>query len=254
MRALARGALPFIILVLAWAAVSRAHVLPEIFLPSPGEVARTAWEMIRDGSLWINMGASLGRVLIGIVVSVPLAVTLGVAVGLSRRLAAVLEPIAGFFNALSGIAWLPLAMTWFGLGWVSVTFILSNTIFFLVFFNTLVGVRSVPRVFEHAVRTLGGTRRHVILQVLIPGAMPNIVTGIRMSIGFGWRALIAAEMIATSTGLGFLIYNASNFHQTDTIFVGIVTIGILWLLTDRLILQPIERWTVERWGLVSSSR
>ena len=66
--------------------------------------------------------------------------------------------------------------------------------------------------------------------------------------------LIAAEMIATSTGLGFLIYNASNFHQTDTIFVGIVTIGILWLLTDRLVLQPIERWTVERWGLVSSGR
>jgi NitT/TauT family transport system permease protein/taurine transport system permease protein len=145
-------------------------------------------------------------------------------------------------------------VTWFGLGWVSVTFIMFNTIFFLVFYNTLVGVRSVPRIFEHAVRTLGGSRRHVIFQVLIPGAMPNIVTGIRMSIGFGWRALIAAEMIATSTGLGFLIYNASNFHQTDTIFVGIVTIGILWLLTDRLILQPIERWTVERWGLVSSSR
>jgi taurine transport system permease protein len=75
-----------------------------------------------------------------------------------------------------------------------------------------------------------------------------------MSIGFGWRALIAAEMIATSTGLGFLIYNASNFHQTDTILVGIVTIGILWLLTDRLVLQPIERWTVERWGLISSSQ
>ena len=86
------------------------------------------------------------------------------------------SPIAGFFNALSGIAWLPLAVTWFGLGWVSVTFIMF-TIFFLVFYNTLVGVRSVPRIFEHAVRTLGGSRRHIIFQVLIPGAMPNIVTG-----------------------------------------------------------------------------
>lgn len=250
--AVGRGAAPFALILTAWALVTRAGALPAIFLPSPGDVASTAWEMLKDGSLWINIGASVGRLLVSLVISVPLAVGLGIFVGLRRRLSPVVEPIAGFFNALSGIAWLPLAVTWFGLGWVSVTFIMFNTIFFLVFYNTLVGVRSVPRIFEHAVRTLGGSRRHIIFQVLIPGAMPNIVTGIRMSIGFGWRALIAAEMIATSTGLGFLIYNASNFHQTDTILVGIVTIGILWLLTDRLVLQPIERWTVERWGLVSS--
>jgi NitT/TauT family transport system permease protein/taurine transport system permease protein len=83
--------------------------------------------------------------------------------------------------------------------------------------------------------------------------MPSIVTGIRLSIGFGWRALIAAEMIATTTGLGFLIFNAQNFHQTDAILVGIITIGILWLATDRLVLRPIERWTIERWGLVTPS-
>jgi taurine transport system permease protein len=247
-----QGAAPFALLVALWAAVSATGVLPSLFLPSPAEVARTGWEMAWDGSLWVNVGASLGRVLLGIVVSVPLAVGAGVFVGLSRRVARVLEPVAGFFNALSGIAWLPLAVTWFGLGWASVTFIMCNTIFFLVFFNTLVGVRTVPRIFEQAVRTLGGSRRHVILEVLIPGAMPNIVTGLRMSIGFGWRALIAAEMIATSTGLGFLIFNAQNFHQSDAILVGIITIGILWLATDRLLLQPLERWTIERWGLVTT--
>jgi NitT/TauT family transport system permease protein/taurine transport system permease protein len=248
-----RGILPFVALVSAWAAVSAAELVPPIFLPRPDAVARVGWEMARDGSLWVNIGASLGRLLLGVVVSVPLAVAGGVVVGLNRRLAAVLEPITGFFNALSGIAWLPLAVTWFGLGWASVTFIMFNTIFFLVFFNTLVGVRTVPRLFESAVRTLGGSRRHVILQVLIPGAMPSIVTGVRLSIGFGWRALIAAEMIATTTGLGFLIFNAQNFHQTDAILVGIITIGILWLATDRLVLRPIERWTIERWGLVASS-
>lgn len=249
---LARGVVPFVVLVAAWAVVSRSGLVAEIFLPPPEAVARTGWAMIRDGSLWTNIVASLGRVLVGLVVSVPLAIGFGVLVGLSRRLATVLEPVASFFNALSGIAWLPLAMTWFGLGWGSVTFIMLNTVFFLVFFNTLVGVRTVPRVFEHALRTLGGSRRHLIVQVLIPGAMPSIVAGIRMSIGFGWRALIAAEMIATSTGLGFLIFNAQNFHQTDTILAGIITIGVLWLATDRLLLQPLERWTVERWGLVSS--
>jgi taurine transport system permease protein len=248
---IARGTLPFAIILLAWAIATHAAVMPAIFLPTPTDVARTAWDLARDGTLWLNIAASLGRVLLGVVVGVPLAVALGVLVGLRRRLAPVVEPIASFFNALSGIAWLPLAITWLGLGWASVTFILFNTIFFLVFFNTLVGVRAVPRIFEHAVRTMGGSRRHVIVQVLIPGAMPSIVTGIRMSIGFGWRALIAAEMIATSTGLGFLIYNAGNFHQTDTILVGILTIGVLWLATDRWLLQPLERWTVERWGLVT---
>lgn len=246
------GAIPFAVILCAWALVAYARLLPPIFLPPPGEVVRTASDMLRDGSLLVHIGASLGRVVVALLVSVPVAVALGILVGLQRWLAPVVEPIAGFFNALSGIAWLPLAVTWFGLGWVSVTFILFNTIFFLVFFNTLVGVRMVPRIFEQAVLTMGGSRRHVIFQVLIPGAMPNIVTGIRMSIGFGWRAVIAAEMIATSTGLGFMIYNASNFHQSDTILVGILTIGILWLITDRLALQPLERWTVERWGLVST--
>ena len=251
MASLARGLLPFAVIVVAWAVATRTGLVAEIFLPRPEDVVRTGAAMMADGSLWTNILASLGRVALGLVVSVPLAVGAGVVVGLSRRLAAVLEPVASFFNSLSGIAWLPLAITWFGLGWASVTFIMVNTVFFLVFFNTLVGVRTVPRVFEHAVRTLGGSRRHLIWQVMIPGAMPSIVAGIRMSIGFGWRALIAAEMIATSTGLGFLIFNAQNFHQTDTILVGIITIGLIWLATDRLVLQPLERWTVERWGMVT---
>ena len=110
-----RGLLPFGVIVVAWVLVTRGGLVPEIFLPRPEDVARTGWEMMRDGSLWTNIGASLGRVLFGVVVSVPLAVAAGVAVGLSRRLAAVLEPVAGFFNSLSGIAWLPLAVTWFGL-------------------------------------------------------------------------------------------------------------------------------------------
>ena len=167
LKSFARGLLPFVVLVLAWTAVTRAGLVAEIFLPRPEEVLRTGWEMARDGSLWTNIVASLGRVGLGLVVSVPLAVGAGVAVGLSRRLAAVLEPVAGFFNSLSGIAWLPLAVTWFG--------------------------------------------------------------------------------------LGFLIFNAQNFHQTDTILVGIITIGLIWLATDRLLLQPLERWTVERWGMVSTA-
>ncbi len=124
-----RGAAPFAVLLAAWAIVTRAGFVSPLFLPPPADVPRVAWEQALDGSLWINLAASLGRVLLGVVVSVPLAVALGVVVGLNRRLAPVVEPIVGFFNALSGIAGLPLAITWFGLGWASVTFIMFNTIF-----------------------------------------------------------------------------------------------------------------------------
>jgi len=245
-----RGAAPFAVLLAAWYVLTARGVLPPIFLPPPADVGRVMWELLQDGSLPAHIGASLGRVLVGLLVSVPMGIGLGVAMGLRRGLARAVEPVASFLNSLSGIAWLPLAITWFGIGWVSVTFILWNTIFFLVLFNTLVGVRSVPKILEHGLLTLGGSRRHVIFQVLIPGALPSIVTGIRMSMGFGWRAILAAEMISSTNGLGFLIYNAANFHQTDTILVGILLIGAIWLVTDRLVLVPIERWTVERWGLV----
>jgi len=104
LKSFARGLLPFAVLVLAWTAVTRAGLVAEIFLPRPEEVLRTGWDMALDGSLWTNIVASLGRVALGLVVSVPLAVGAGVAVGLSRRLAAVLEPVAAFFNSLSGIA------------------------------------------------------------------------------------------------------------------------------------------------------
>jgi NitT/TauT family transport system permease protein/taurine transport system permease protein len=245
-----RGAAPFAVLFAVWYAVTARGLVASIFLPSPGEVGRVLWELTRDGSLPGHVGASLSRVLVGLAVSVPMGVGLGVLMGIRRGLGRAIEPVASFLNSLSGIAWLPLAITWFGIGWVSVTFILWNTIFFLVLFNTLVGVRAVPRILEHGLLTLGGTRWHIIWQVLIPGALPSIVTGIRMSMGFGWRAILAAEMISSTSGLGFLIYNAANFHQTDTILVGILLIGAIWLVTDRLLLVPIERWTVERWGLV----
>jgi len=246
-----RGAAPFAVLLVLWHVLTTRGVFPAIFLPRPAEVVKVFLEMIGDGSLPANVAASLGRVLVGLAVSVPLGIGLGVVMGFSREVARAVEPVASFLNSLSGIAWLPLAITWFGMGWVSVTFVLFNTIFFLVLFNTLVGVRGVPRIFEHGLLTLGGRRRHIIFQVLIPGALPSIVTGIRLSMGFGWRAILAAEMIGSTHGLGFMIYNGANFFQTETVIAGILLIGVIWLITDRLLLVPVERWTVQRWGLVS---
>lgn len=244
------GVLPFLGLVAAWWLATHLGGVGRAVLPSPEAVWSAAGDLVARGLLGQDILISLQRVALGTGVSIVLGVGLGTLAGLNRTLGELLMPLASFFNSVSGIAWIPLAITWFGLGTVAVTFIIVNAIFFLIFFNTVLGVRSVPRIFEHGVRTLGGGYRELILHVFLPGALPHIMSGIRSGLGFGWRALVAAELIAATSGLGFLIYNASNFLRSDQILVGILIIGAIWMIADNLLLKPLERRTVERWGMV----
>ena len=242
---------PFACLISAWWWLASTNYYPRNFLPAPLAVFEALADKLQDGTLQKHVSASMGRLGLGIVVSLFMGVGFGMIMGLSRGVAEFFEPLTSFLNALSGIAWVPLAIVWFGLGQGAVTFILWNAIFFLVMFNTLLGVKAVPRVFMNAVLTMGGGKWRVIRDVMLPGAMPNIILGVRMGIGFGWRALIAAEMIGATSGLGFMIFDASYFHRTDVIMAGILVIGVIWLVTDRLILIPLERRTIERWGLIN---
>lgn len=223
-------------------------------LPSVGQVWETVTRLSANGELWSNIGASMGRWTLGFVIGVITGVALGVLAGLVPLLARLLEPPATFFTAISGIVWLPLAIVWFGLGTVTVTFVIWNSVFFLVFAGTLLGVRSVQPVFEDAVRTLGAGRLHVVTRVIVPGAMPYILSSVRAGAGFAWRALIAAEIIGATTGLGAMIYKAKEFFRSDVIVAGVIVIAIIGLLIDLLVLAPLERRTVVRWGLVTSDR
>lgn len=246
--------IPFAALVLIWL-VGWQIAQPNLAtLPSIGQVWETVTRLSANGELWSNIGASLGRWTLGFVVGVVTGMALGVLAGLVPLVARLLEPPATFFTAMSGIVWLPLAIVWFGLGTVTVTFVIWNSVFFLVFANTLLGVRSAQPVFEDAVRTLGGGRAHVVMRVIVPGAMPHILSGVRSGAGFAWRALIAAEIIGATTGLGAMIYKAKEFFRSDVIVAGVIVIAVIGLLIDMLILAPIERRTIERWGLVTSDR
>ncbi|HZV48829.1 MAG TPA: ABC transporter permease [Candidatus Dormibacteraeota bacterium] len=244
------GAMPFAGLLAAWWAITNLVHVSMATLPSPAAVWAAASGLWSTGELQTDILTSLGRIALGAGVSIVLGIGLGLIAGLNRPLGDLLLPLASFFNSVSGIAWIPLAITWFGLGTVAVTFIIVNAVFFLIFFNTVLGVRSVPRIMEQAVRTLGGGYRELILHVFLPGALPHIMSGIRSGLGFGWRALIAAELIAATSGLGFLIYDASNFLRSDRILTGILIIGVIWMIIDNLALKPLERRTVERWGTV----
>jgi NitT/TauT family transport system permease protein/taurine transport system permease protein len=245
------GAVPFVLLVVGWWLAAHSGRFSAGAMPRPESVAAAARTLLADGTLQTDILASLGRLALGAGVSILVGVALGIAAGLHRALGDLLLPLAVFFSAVSGIAWIPLAIMWFGLGTVAVTFVIWNSIFFLVFFNTVLGIRAVPRILEQGIRTLGGGQRVLILQVFLPGALPHIVSGIRSGLGFGWRALVAAELIAATSGLGFLIFDASHYFRTDEILVGIGVIGILWAVMDAVILTPLERRTVKRWGTVT---
>ncbi len=244
----ARFSMPLVVLLLAWAAiVPLLHVDPKVF-PSVPAVARAGADAIADGSLWAHVAASLGRVAVGTTLAIALAVPLGVLMGVSPAVSAWLAPPLRFFSVLAGIAWIPIATLWFGYGFGAITFVIFNAVFFVVTYNTVLGVSTIPMSLRHAAASLGAGRRALFLEVLLPGALPNIVTGVRTGLGFAWRGLIAAEMIATNVGLGYMLFVARDFYRTEVIVFGMIVIGLLWLLIDRWLLAPLERATFERWG------
>lgn len=241
---------PLIALVAIWAiVVPLFDVNPRIF-PSVGSVGAAAIESIRDGTLLSHVGASLLRVGLGTLIGVVTAVPLGIAMGVSPGVSAFLTPLFRFFSVLAGIAWIPIATLWFGYGFGAIIFVIFNAVFFVVAYNTLLGVSTIPYALRNAAASLGAGRWALLTHVLLPGALPNIVTGIRTGLGFAWRGLIAAEMIATNVGLGYMLFVARDFYRTEVIVLGMIVIGVLWLLIDRLLLVPLERATIERWGLV----
>lgn len=243
-------AAPLLFLVVLWAVlVPLFEVRPQIF-PSVQAVLVAGWESMRTGALWQHVGASLLRVTLGTLLAIVVAVPLGILMGVSRPVSAFLTPLLRFFSVLAGIAWIPIATLWFGYGFGAIVFVIFNAVFFIVVYNTLLGVSTIPMPIRNAAASLGAGRLALLTDVLLPGALPNIVTGIRTGLGFAWRGLIAAEMIATNVGLGYMLFVARDFYQTEVIVMGMIVIGVIWLLIDRLILVPVERATVERWGLV----
>jgi NitT/TauT family transport system permease protein/taurine transport system permease protein len=248
------GALTFVaplaLLVVIWAIVVPVfEVRPQIF-PSVSSVFAAGIAGLRDGTLLTHVATSLARVAIGTVLAIIVAVPLGILMGISKGVSAFLTPLLRFFSVLAGIAWIPIATLWFGYGFGAIVFVIFNAVFFVVVYNTLLGVSTIPMPIRNAAASLGAGRLAMLSDVLLPGALPNIVTGIRTGLGFAWRGLIAAEMIATNVGLGYMLFVARDFYQTEVIILGMIVIGTLWLLIDRLVLAPLERATIERWGLV----
>jgi taurine transport system permease protein len=197
---------------------------------------------LEDSVLRLLSGAALGMVI---------GIPLGLLVGLSDRAHRALWPVLLFFQAIGDIAWLPILLIWFGFGLTTMTFVIVYTVLFPVVLNTVLGVRSIPLDMHRAALSLGASKIQILWEIVLPGALPNIVTGLRNGLGYGWRALIAAEMIVGTSGIGFLMFDARRAGSVVEIMLGMIVLGVLWYIVDSWVLAPIERATGQRWGLVS---
>jgi NitT/TauT family transport system permease protein/taurine transport system permease protein len=243
---------PFIPVIGLWIAVTESGMFPRAFLPGPVEVVKAFFSLTYRGILPDYLQDSLLRLITGAAVGMIIGIPLGILIGSSKWAHRVSWPILLFFQAIGDIAWLPILLIWFGFGLTTMTFVIVYTVLFPVVLNTVLGVESVPRDLARAARSLGASRARVLWEVTLPGALPNIITGLRNGLGYGWRALIAVEMIVGTSGIGFLMFDARRSGSVVEILLGMIILGLLWYIVDAWILAPIERATGQRWGLVTS--
>jgi len=246
-----RGIVPFIPVVALWAIVAESGMFPRAFFPGPAEVVRSFGSLMYKGILPDYLEDSLVRLAAGAAAGMALGIPLGVLVGLNARARAMLWPVLLFFQAIGDIAWLPILLIWFGFSLTTMTIVIVYTVLFPVVLNTALGVRRVPPDLHRAARSLGASRARVVWEVVLPGALPNIMTGLRNGLGYGWRALIASEIIVGTSGIGFLMFDARRAGSVVEILLGMIVLGLLWYIVDSWVLAPIERATGQRWGLVT---
>jgi NitT/TauT family transport system permease protein/taurine transport system permease protein len=235
---------------LVWMLISSTIDNPARYLPSPLVVALSSVDMIYKGLLPSYFGDTIMRLIVGSSIGLALGIPFGLLLGLNRTIADMFYPMMNFFQSVSGIAIFPIVVVWWGNSDETVLAVILYTSFFPIAFTVLSGVREVPIRYISAARTLGATRYQIIRDVLLPGSMPHIATGSRLSIGFAWRAVIAGEMLAGREGLGWMIFTGQDADKTSEVILGMVLIGVSWIILDHYLLRPLEADTIERWGLV----
>lgn len=237
------GFVPLLCFFLLWEIYCRS--VSAVLLPAPSEVVLGAWQLLANGSLQRDILASLKRVIMAMGAASLIGFPLGIALGISPKFRWLMEPLVSFFRPIPPLAWIPLSIIWFGIDDLQNVFIIFLGAFFPIVLNAMQGVRDVDPQLIRAARTLGANQMTIIRTVVLPAALPSMFVGLRIGLGIAWMALVAGELVAATSGLGFLISQGRNLFRTDYIVVGMVTIGLIGLLLDAgitLIGRIVMRW------------
>ena len=227
-----------------WSLATWLGWIKPLFLPSPWAIVQKLVTIWQDGfvnsSLLEHIGISVARVFGALLLACATAVPVGLAMGMSRVMRGVFDPPIEFYRPVPPLAYLPLMIIWFGIGELSKVLLIYLAIFAPVAIGTRSGVRSAAIEQIHAAYSLGASRWQVLVQVILPAALPEIITAVRIGMGVGWTTLVAAEMVAATNGIGFMVLSASEFLQTSTVILGIVIIAAIAYAFD-MVMRRLER-------------
>jgi len=230
-----------------WWIVAQLRIVPHLFLPTPMEVANAAISIYQDGyanaSLFEHVGASFLRIFVAAAIAVVLGVPIGLLMGLNKWAKGVFDTPIEFYWPLPPLAYLPLMIIWLGIGETSKIALLTLAMFAPIVLSAQAGVRSVSQERVNAALSLGATRFQLLREIVLPSALPEILTGVRIALGVGWGTLVAAELIAATRGIGYLIMSASHFLATDVVFVGIGIIAAC-AFAFTFAMRVLEAWLV----------
>lgn len=245
-------ALSVTVVLLLWEFLSRRAIIPLLF-PSPLSTLRVGIGLAAKGQLSSDLLASLGRILAGFALGSVLGVTVGVVMGAIPLVRRVLEPYLEFLRFLPALAWIPAVMLWLGTGEGAKIALLAYTTVFIVALNTMVGVTRVPRNQVRAARSFGATRAKIFWLVTIPATVSYMLTGMRLAMGNCFMTVVAAELVASDSGLGYLIFSSRQWMQTELAFVGIFVLGTLGLAADASF-RAASSWLLWRYDGASATR
>ena len=217
-------------------------------LPSPVDVLRGLAELVERRLLWSYIGDSLRRVGVGYGLAVVCGIPAGLALGWYPLASAAVNPVIQMLRPISPLAWIPLAIVWFGTGDLAAIFLIFLASFFPIVVSTMNGVRNVPPMYLQAGSNFGLNAAALLRRVILPASLPQVLVGLRISLGVAWLVIVAAEMIAVTSGLGYLIIDSRNAGKRyDLVIAGMLIIGVIGLALD-LSIRRLEKWKSVRWG------
>ena len=254
LRTIWRNAFPFIVVGALWEIVAWMGVFPRQLFPTLEDIASSFVELTLNGILLHHSIETVLRLLAGFALAAVFGVTIGMLMGRSRRAEDCLLPLVSILAPIPGLAYTPLFLLWFGPGEKSAVLLVGFVSMFAVIYNTWTGVKAVKEIWLRSAQSMGASNRRIFRHVILPGALPYILTGLRLGLGQAWRILVAVEMLAAVPwGLGWLIFGARKFLNTDAMMAGVIVIALIGLALEKFVFQKIENYTIVRWGMIGRS-
>jgi ABC-type nitrate/sulfonate/bicarbonate transport system permease component len=253
LRRAARNAFPFVVVGGIWEAMAHFGPFPQQFFPSLEAIAAVFVRLTLNGVLLHHAFDTMVRLTAGFAIAAVVGVAVGVLMGRSRFAEDIFVPLVSIGAPIPGLAYAPLFLLWFGPGNVPAVILVAFVSAFPIIFNSWTGVKAVKDIWVRSAQAMGADDRRLFSHVILPGALPYILIGLRLGLAQAWRILVAVEMLAAVPwGLGWLIFGAQEFLNTDVMLAGIVVIGIIGLALEKLVFKRLEDFTVVRWGMMAS--